>query len=146
MSVLIIVLKVILAIVALYRLFIMFRFRRSDTNVRFSFELMSMLEVDAVIGMTIVSLLAAIDERSYTFTIILLLASIVLNISNLFRVIVAGDSRILIGPYDFDLKDIKGMNNSRITLHVFVKGGRKIDVVVPLTNNETIRKMKYIRN
>ncbi len=145
MSALIIILKVILAVIAIIRIYITLRFKQSDRSAKFSFELMSMLEVDAVIGMSLISLLAAIDERSYGFTVGLLIVTILLNISHLFRVIIAGDKRILIGPYDYDLKDIKGMNSSRITLHVFVKGGKKIDVIVPLTINDTIRKMKYIR-
>ncbi len=142
--VLIILLKLLLAAIASYRIFIYYRFKHTDTNVKFRMELMSMIEIDGGIAFTLMSLLAAIDERSYPMTIVLLLFSIVLNIAHLFRVVVAGDNRILIGKDDYDLKQIKGMNSGRVTLNVFVKGGKRLHIMVPLTHNETLRKMKYL--
>lgn len=145
MPALIIILKVILAVIALYRIYVLLKFRSSDTNVKFKFDLTSMIEVDAGIAFSILALLAVIDEKSYAMTIALLIISIAANMMHLFRTIVAGDKRILIGIHDYDLKEIKGMNASRITLHVFVKGGKKINVIVPLTTNDTISKMKYLK-
>ena len=142
--VLIILLKTVLAAIALYRIYVLYRFKKSDTNVRFKLELMSMIEVDGVIAFTLVSLLAAIDERSYLITTGLLVFSIVMNVLHLNRVIFAGDHRILIGRNDYDLKEIKGMNASRVTLHVFAKGGKRLHIIVPLTMNETLQKMKYL--
>ena len=142
--VLIILLKVLLAAAALYRVYILYRFQKSDQNVRLKFDLVSYIELDAGIAFTLVCLLAAVDERSYAVTAGLLLFTVILNLYHLNRVIIAGDQRILIGRHDFDLKEIKGMNASRVTLNIFVKGGKKLHVMVPLTLNETLQKMKYL--
>ncbi len=142
--VLIILLKILLAAAALYRIYILYRFKKSDQNVRLKFDLVSYIELDAGIAFTLVGLLAAIDERSYGITAGLLLFAVFLNLYHLSRMIIAGDKRILIGRHDYDLKEIKGMNASRLTLHVFVKGGKKHHILVPLTLNETLQKMKYL--
>lgn len=141
----IIILKVITALLFLYRLYIVLKFRNSDKNVRLSFDLLSYIEIDMGLAITVIALLAnAKDAQGFTIGILLL--AILLNVLHLNRTVIAGDQRILIGRRSFDLRDIRGMNASRITLHIYVKGGEKIDVVVPLSKNETIRKMKYIRN
>ncbi len=140
-----IVLKVILAALFVYRAYLLIRFIRSDKNVKLKFDLLSYLEIDAGLALTLIGLLASAKQAN-SFTIGILVLAILLNVLHIKRVIVAGDSRILIGNRDFDLKDIKGMNASRTTLHVYLKGGEKIDVVVPLSKNETIRKMKYLKN
>ena len=142
---LIILLKILLAAVVMYRIYVLYRFKKSDTNVKFRFELMSMIELDGGITFTLVALLSAIDERTYLFTCGLLLVTIVLNIAHLCRVIVAGDKRILLGRHAYDLKEIKGMNTSRVTLHVYVYGGEKLNMIAPLTHNETLQKMKYLK-
>ena len=143
---LIILLKILLAAVAIYRIYVLFRFKKSDTNVKFRFELMSMIELDGGIAFTLVALLAAIDERSYLITCGLLLVTIVLNIAHLCRVIIAGDKRILLGRHAYDLKEIRGMNTSSVTLHVYVHGGERLHILVPLTHNETLQKMKYLKD
>lgn len=120
------------------------RFRKTDTNVKISFDLFSYIEIDAVLGLTVIALLSRTDTVQ-GFTVGLILVAMALNILHLFRVIIAGDNRILIGINDYDLDQIKGMNASLVTLHVFIKGGKKMHIVVPLTKNETIRKMKYIK-
>ena len=139
---LIILLKILLAAVAIYRIYVLYRFKKSDTNVKLRFELMSMIELDGGIAFTLVALLAAVNENTYLFTSGLLAVTILLNIAHLCRVIVAGDKRILLGRHAYDLKEIKGMNTSRVTLHVYVYGGERLHILVPLTHNETLQKMK----
>ena len=142
---LIILLKILLAAVAIYRIYVLYRFKKSDTNVKLRFELMSMIELDGGIAFTLVALLAAVNENTYLFTSGLLAVTILLNIAHLCRVIVAGDKRILLGRHAYDLKEIKGMNTSRVTLHVYVYGGERLHNLVPLTHNETLQKMKYLK-
>jgi hypothetical protein len=142
---LIILLKILLAAVAIYRIYVLYRFKKSDTNVKLRFELMSMIELDGGIAFTLVALLAAVNENTYLFTSGLLAVTILLNIAHLYRVIVAGDKRILLGRHAYDLKEIKGMNTSRVTLHVYVYGGERLHILVPLTHNETLQKMKYLK-
>ncbi|HAE15032.1 MAG: hypothetical protein IKF00_07550 [Solobacterium sp.] len=142
---LIILLKILLAAVAIYRIYVLYRFKKSDTNVKLRFELMSMIELDGGIAFTLVALLAAVNENTYLFTSGLLAVTILLNIAHLCRVIVAGDKRILLGRHAYDLKEIKGMNTSRVTLHVYVYGGERLHILVPLTHNETLQKMKYLK-
>lgn len=142
---LIILLKILLAAVAIYRIYVLYRFKKSDTNVKLRFELMSMIELDGGIAFTLVALLSAVNENTYLFTSGLLAVTILLNIAHLCRVIVAGDKRILLGRRAYDLKEIKGMNTSRVTLHVYVYGGERLHILVPLTHNETLQKMKYLK-
>ena len=142
---LIILLKILLAAVAIYRIYVLYRFKKSDTNVKLRFELMSMIELDGGIAFTLVALLAAVNENTYLFISGLLAVTILLNIAHLCRVIVAGDKRILLGRHAYDLKEIKGMNTSRVTLHVYVYGGERLHILVPLTHNETLQKMKYLK-
>ena len=142
---LIILLKILLAAVAIYRIYVLYRFKKSDTNVKLRFELMSMIELDGGIAFTLVALLAAVNENTYLFTSGLLAVTILLNIAHLCRVIVAGDKRILLGRHAYDLKEIKGMNTSRVTLHVHVYGGERLHILVPLTQNETLQKMKDLK-
>ena len=104
-----------------------------------------MIELDGGIAFTLVELLAAVNENTYLFTSGLLAVTILLNIAHLCRVIVAGDKRILLGRHAYDLKEIKGMNTSRVTLHVYVYGGERLHILVPLTHNETLQKMKYLK-
>ncbi len=141
----IIILKAITAALFLYRIYKVLKFRNSDSNVALSFDLLSYIELDAGLAITAIALLAN-AKNAQGFTIGILLLATLLNVLHLNRIVIAGDRRILIGQRSFDLKDIKGMNASRITLHVYVKGGEKINVVVPLSKSDTIKKMKYIRN
>ena len=145
MVALIIIFKILTALIAAYRIYKLYTFFRSDKNVRFSFDLLSMLEVDAVIGLTIIALLAKIDETAYAFTLVLCILAAVLNAAHLFRIIIAGDKRIMIGNNSFDFKELKGMNASRVTLHVYEKNGKRHDVLVPLTRNDVISRMDYIK-
>ena len=142
---LIILLKILLEAVAISRIYVLYRFKKSDTNVKLRFELISMIELDGGIAFTLVALLAAVNENTYLFTSGLLAVTILLNIAHLCRVIVAGDKRILLGRHAYDLKEIKGMNTSRVTLHVYVYGGERLHILVPLTHNETLQKMKYLK-
>ena len=59
---LIILLKILLAAVAIYRIYVLYRFKKSDTNVKLRFELMSMIELDGGIAFTLVALLAAVNH------------------------------------------------------------------------------------
>lgn len=141
----ILILKVACAALFLYRVYVLVKFRKADKTMRFTFDLLSSLELDAGLALTVIGLLAN-PSKAGGFTAGILVLALLLNGSQLKRIVLAGDRKILIGVQIFDLNGIKGMNASRMTLHVFVKGGKKINVVIPLTRNETIRKMKYIRN
>ena len=142
--VLIIILKILLVLISVYRIYILILFRRSDKNVRFSFDLFSMLEIDGCIALSLIGLLSRVTKDTYAFTVCILVLAILLSYSELHRMIIAGDNRILIGKDAYAFKEIKGMNASRTTLFNYTKDGKTIKVIVPLSRNETIRKMKYI--
>ena len=141
---LIIFLKALSAILLLYRLYILLRFYKSDKNVRFSLDIPSMIEVDGTLAISFLVLLMRIDEKAYFFSCLLGILAVGMNLLQSRRVIFAGENRILIGNRDFDLSQIKGMNASRFSLNVYIKGGEKIRIIVPLSTNETIRRMKYL--
>ena len=142
---LILILKVATAALFLYRAYVILKFAKSDKNVRLSFDLLSYIELDAGLAVTLIALLAD-AEKAQGFLLGILVLALLLNVLHLNRIVIAGDKRILIGRKSYDLAQIKGMNASKIKLHVFVKGGQAVDVTVPLSKSETIRKMKYIRN
>ena len=145
MPALIIIAKILVAAIAAYRIYKIVMFYRSDSNVRLSFDLLSTIEIDAVIGLTIISLLARITETTYVFTLVLCLLAAVLNCFHLFRLVIAGDKKIMLRQKTYELKKIKGMNASGFTLNVYLKNGEKLKVMVPLTKNEVIRKMNYLK-
>ncbi len=144
MPALIIIMKVLTALALGYRAYNIINLYRSDTNVKIRLDLLSMLEVDAGLGLTLVALLAAVRPETYGFTLGLLIGALIVNILHAFRTIIAGDKRIMIGVKSYDLKEIRGMNASRFTLHVYPKDGQQINVTVPLTQNDVLAKMKYI--
>ncbi len=144
MPTLIIIFKVLTALVMAYRIYNIIKMFRSDSNVRLRFDLLSTLELDAVIGLSLVALLSAVKPETYGFTLGLLVVALIMNVIHSFRTIIAGDKRIMIGIKSYDFKDIKGINASRFTLHVHTKDGQQINVPVPLTQNDVLAKMKYI--
>ena len=145
MPALIIIAKILVAAIAAYRIYKIVMFYKSDSNVKLSFDLLSTIEIDAVIGLTIISLLAKITETTYVFTLVLCLLAAVLNFFHLFRIVIAGDKKIMLRQKTYELKKIRGMNASGFTLHVYLKNGQKLKVIVPLTKNEVIRKMNYLK-
>ncbi len=144
MPALIIIMKVLTALALGYRAYNIIKLYRNDTNVKIRFDLLSMLEVDAGLGLTLVALLSAVKPETYGFTLGLLIAALIVNILHAFRTIIAGDKRIMIGVKSYEFKEIRGMNASRFTLHVYAKDGQQINVTVPLTQNDVLAKMKYI--
>lgn len=145
MPALIIIFKILIVAIVALRLYKIIMLFRSDKGVKLTFDLLSTIAIDAVIALTIISLLAKIDETTYVFTLCLCILTVLLNVEQLFRVVIAGDNKIMIGAKTYDFKDIKGMNAAGFTLFVYLKGGKKLKVIVPLTRNTVVRRMKYIK-
>ncbi|MBQ4253985.1 MAG: hypothetical protein II712_04070 [Erysipelotrichaceae bacterium] len=142
----IIIAKILTAAAVIWRIYLLISFRLSDTNVRFKFDLLSMIAIDGVIAVTLVAVLSTINETTYVFTLVINLLALALNLYQSWRTVVAGDKRILLGFRSYDLTQIKGISNSRISLYVHLKNGSRITIPVPLTASEVLRKMKHLGN
>ena len=145
MPALIIILKVISVLLFGWRVYLLIRLKKLDSTMKYTFELFSMIEVAAGFAVALAGWLAVLDETTYAFTAGLNAVAIILTLTHNFRIIVAGDRMILIGMKIYTLKEIKGITAGRFSLNVFMKNGRKAVIPAPLTHNDTLRKMKYLK-
>lgn len=145
MAALIIILKIISSLLLAYRVYMFIKLKREDKTVQFRFELMSLIENAAGYGVFLVSVLSVIDETTYVFTLGLNLINLVIVIAHNLRIVVAGDNKILIKLKIYNKKDIRGINASSFTLHVYPKKDDEIKVLAPLTHNESFNQLKYVK-
>lgn len=145
MPALIIILKLISFLAMAWRAYVWLKLKKLDSTASYSFELFSRLEVAAGFAVALIGWLAVLNEKTYVFTACLNALAIVLTLTHNMRIVVGGDRKIVLGMKIYDLKEIKGMKTGRFSLYVFTKTMDRITILVPLTDNDTVRKMKYLK-
>lgn len=145
MAALIVILKIIACILMGIRLYLYYQIKKQDKTVLFRFELMSLIEHAAGYGVFLVAVFSAINKDSYFFTLGLNFVNVLIVLSHNFRIVIAGDSKILVNLKIYDKKSIRGINATTFTLHVFPRHGNEIKVLIPLTHNEAFKNLKYVK-
>ena len=116
------------------------RFKKSDRNVLVEFDLLSRIELCASIGIGLVGLVCVIDPSTYAFSLILCMISISLALAQRYRIVLAGDTKVLFGGKEHFIRDIKRLGSGMFTLHIYKKMGAKpYRIYVPLTSNNVLK-------
>ncbi len=145
MKTLVIILKAVSILAMAWRGAVLLKLKMEDPAAKLKFDLISTLEVATGFGLALVGWLAVLDETTYVFTAGLNALAIVLTVTHNFRIIVAGDRKIMIAMKIYSLREIKGIKAGRFTLYVLTKTNDRINVLVPLTMNTVLQKMKYLK-
>lgn len=114
--------------------------KKADSNVRFELDLLSTIEFFAGIGLALVGLVAVIDKTTYFFTFGLSVVSIAIGLIHRYRLILAGDRKVLFAGSIHDIKEIKNLSSGMFTLKVHTKSRQKpYSIYVPLTSNNVLK-------
>ena len=140
MNLLIIGLKIVLVLSWCLTILGVVNLYRADTGVRMKFDWMSYLNISGTVGLTLVSLLAVIQESTYTFTAGLTAVSIIMVWFLKLRLMIAGDHKALLGSKMIDLKDIRRVYAKFMTLYVITKNGT-IKLYAPVTERSVTMKL-----
>jgi len=131
-----------LGIVAAYAsmIWMMVQFKKADQNVKLEFDLLSRIELSAGAGINLVGLICVIDASTYTFSLILCLLGICIALLQRYRIILAGDTKILFGAKVHSIKEIKSLGSGMLTLIIQTKKRAKpYRIYVPLTSNNVLK-------
>ncbi len=140
MNLLIIGLKIVLVLSWCLTILGVVNLYRADTGVRMKFDWMSYLNISGTVGLTLVSLLAVIQESTYIFTAGLTAVSIIMVWFLKLRLMIAGDHKALLGSKMIDLKDIRRVYAKFMTLYVITKNGT-IKLYAPVTERSVTMKL-----
>lgn len=142
MTVLIVAAKIGIVATYVQTLLMLKKLADTDTHVNVKFDLLSRLSICVVIGMSLVSVIAAITESTYYFTLGLCVLSLVLAQLQRHQIIVAGDKYVLLSAKIVPIRDIKKMETGLYTLRVTTKD-KTYKVYVPLTTRNTLQEKVY---
>lgn len=139
MLVLLILLKIGI-LVSYSSIFLMiYNLKKKDHSVKVQLDLLSRLEVFAVIGINLIGLVSVINKDTYVFTCGLCILGITLALLEKYRFILAGDEWMLLKGKQYKIKEIKRLETSLFSLKVYVKeNNNPLSICVPLTSNDVI--------
>lgn len=139
MLVLLILLKIGI-LVSYSSIFLMiYNLKKKDHSVKVQLDLLSRLEVFAVIGINLIGLVSVINKDTYVFTCGLCILGIALALLEKCRFILAGEECVLLKGKQYIIKDIKRLESSLFSLKVYVKeNNNPLSICVPLTSNDVI--------
>lgn len=116
-----------------------YNLKKKDHSVKVQLDLLSRLEVFAVIGINLIGLVSVINKDTYAFTCGLCILGITLALLEKYRFILAGDEWMLLKGKQYKIKGIKRLETSLFSLKVYVKENKNpLNICVPLTSNEVI--------
>lgn len=133
-----------LGIIVSYGLFIQMirQFKKECPNTKVELDLLSRLEIFMGIGVGLVGLVCVIDASTYTFSSVLCIISICLTWFQRYRLVLVGDTKVLLGTKTYRKKDIKKISSGMVTLIVDIKGKTKpVKIYVPLTSNRVLKTL-----
>ena len=140
MNLLIIGLKILLVLSWCLTVLGVMNLYRADTGVRMKFDWLSMLNISGTVGLTLISLLAVINEKTYMFTAGLVVVSIAMVWFLKERLMIAGDHKALLGSKMIDLSEIRNVSAKFMTLYVKTKCGT-IRLYAPVTERSVTMKL-----
>ena len=109
-------------------------------HAKLELDLLSRLEVCAVIGINLVGLIAVIDEKTYAFTCGLCCIGILLALFEKYRFVFAGEKNVLLKGKVYALKDLKKLGTGLLTLKVYLRSKPKpMQIYVPLTSSDVMK-------
>jgi hypothetical protein len=113
---------------------------REDTGVHMKFDWLSWLNISGTIGVSLVSLFAVIDSRTYVFTACLIVIAIALVWFLKERLMIAGDHKALLGSKMIDQSEIRKVYARFLTLYVETKSGM-IKLYGPVTERSVTMQL-----
>jgi len=140
MNLLIIGLKILLVLSWCLTVLGVMNLYRADAGVRMKFDWLSMLNISGTVGLTLISLPAVINEKTYAFTVGLLIVSIAMVWFLKERLMIAGDHKALLGSKLIDLSEIRNVSAKFMTLYVKTKSGT-IRLYAPVTERSVTMKL-----
>ncbi len=120
-------------------IFMIYNLKKKDDSVKVQLDLLSRLEVFAVIGLNLIGVVSVINHDTYVFTCGLCILGIVLVLLEKNRLIIAGDKWVILKGKQYRIKNITRLETSLFTLKVYIKENKNpLSICVPLTSNEVI--------
>jgi hypothetical protein len=142
MALLILAAKIAIVLSYLQIAHMMTCFQKQEPQMKIEFDLLSRLSICAVIGLSLVSLAAAITESTYLFTLLLCVLSIVCIQLQGRQIIVAGSEYVLLATHAVPIGEITKLEAGWYTLKVTTRK-KAYRVYVPLTTRETLQDRVY---
>jgi len=140
MNLLIIGLKILLVVSWVLMVKNVLRLYHEDIGVKLRFDWLSMLNISGTVGLTLVSLFAAIDSSVYVFTACLIAITIAMVWFLNVRLMIAGDHKALLGLKLIELKDIRSVSAKFMTLYVETKT-ETIRLYAPVTERSVTMQL-----
>ncbi len=120
-------------------IFMIYNLKKKDNSVKVQLDLLSRLEVFAVIGLNLIGVVSVINQDTYVFTCGLCILGIALVLIEKYRLIIVGEKRVILKGKQYQIKNITRLEASLFTLKVYVKENKNpLSICVPLTSNEVI--------
>lgn len=141
MNLLIIGLKILLVLSWVLTILGVVRLFQADTGVKLKFDWLSYLNISGTVGITLVALLAVVDPDTYVFTAGLNAVAIALVWFLKERLMIAGDTKALLGSKMIAINNIRNVSARFLTLYVETKKNGTIKLYGPVTERSVTMKL-----
>lgn len=135
MTYILIILKIVIVLNYIFTILMISNFKKEEPTSVIQLDLLSRLEIFAVLGINLVGVISVIDKTTYSFTCGLCIVGILLHLFEHYRFIFASDKKVLLQGKTYSIKEIKKLSTGLFTLQIHMKNKKIIKVYVPLTSN-----------